>query len=174
VTTEPEVLESNTQTRPALVRMAVLYVPLALLSALFALYAFSNFLAGATGAIIPAVFVAIFAFAFATLGVSALRDLRGAEPMTTRGPVRRTWSRGGLLWFFRSHYVYVGSDVFTVRPLTAVTLHPGDSVEIDHWPHTKHVLSVRLLTTGSGTSTNEAPPEPPRQGLDRSSGRSWR
>lgn len=171
MTTEPEVLETNDQTHRALKRTAVLYVPLAVISGIFALYAISNFLNGSTGAIIPAIFVSIFAFSFAVLGLSAIRDLRGAEPITTRGPVRRTWSRGGLLWFFRSHYMYVGNDVFTVRALTAVSVHPGDTVEIDHWPHTKHVLRVRLLSNGSG---GEAAPEPPRTGIDRSSGRNWR
>ncbi|MEI6664600.1 MAG: hypothetical protein WCL53_00425 [Chloroflexota bacterium] len=174
MTTDHEVLETNDQTRPALVRMVVMYAPLALLATIFAIYALSNFMAGATGAIIPAIFLGIFAFAFATLALSAIRDLRGAEPVTARGPVRRTWSRGGLLWFFRSHYMYVGNDVFTVRALTSVSVHPGDAVEIDHWPHTKHVLSVRLLSSGSGGSTSEPTPEAPRSGLDRSSGRSWR
>ncbi|RLT28518.1 MAG: hypothetical protein DWI48_00120 [Chloroflexi bacterium] len=174
MTTEPEVLETNEQTRPALVRMAVMYVPLALISTVFAIYAFGNFMSGATGAIIPAIFVGIFAFSFATLALSAIRDLRGAEPITSRGPVRRTWSRGGLLWFFRSHYLYVGNDVFTVRALTAVSLHPGDSVEVDHWPHTKHVLRVRLLSTGSGDTPSEPAPAAPSSGLDRSSGRNWR
>ena len=70
--------------------------------------------------------------------------------------------------------MYVGNDVFTVRALTAVSVHPGDTVEIDHWPHTKHVLRVRLLSNGSGGSAIDPAPEAPRPGLDRSSGRSWR
>ena len=137
-------------TRRTLVRMAALYVPLAFASAAITAYAFSNFLGGATGAIIPAFFVGLFAFAFTVEGAGAIRDLRSAGPVTSQGVVRRTWSRGGLLWFFRSHYVFAGDTVYTVAPLTAVSVRPGDTVEVDHWPYTKTVVAVRLLAQGSG------------------------
>lgn len=145
-------------TRRTLVRMAVLYVPLALATAAVAAYSFSHFLAGSTGAIIPAIFVGLFAFAFTVEGVAAVRDLRSAGPVTSQGMVRRTWSRGGLLWFFRSHYVFAGDTVYTVAPLTSVTLRAGDTIEVDHWPHTKTVIAVRLLSQGSGAADPNARP----------------
>lgn len=160
MTTQPEELEARENTQRTLLRMAVLYVPLAFVTTAVALYAFGNFLGGAGGALIPAVIVGIFALAFSIEGISAVRDLR-AQPVTSRGPVRRTWSRGGLLWFFRSHYMHVEKDVFTVAPLTAVSVHPGDTVEIEHWPHTKTVMRVRLLGHGSGTSTSTSPQRDP-------------
>ena len=137
-------------TRRTLVRMAVLYVPLALTCVAVALYSFSHFLGGAAGAIVPAFFVGIFAFAFTVEGLAAVRDLRSAGPVTSQGMVRRTWSRGGLLWFFRSHYMFAADTVYTVEPLTSVTVRAGDTVEVDHWPHTKTVVAVRLLSHGSG------------------------
>lgn len=130
--------------------MAVMYVPLSVLTTVITIYALSNFLGGATGAIIPTIFLGIFAFAFTIEGTSAVRDLRSNGPVTSQGAVRRTWSRGGLLWFFRSHYAFVGDTVYTVAPLTAVSLRTGDTVEVEHWPHTKTVVRVRLLTQGSG------------------------
>lgn len=150
MTIGPEELEVRTNTRRSLLRMAVLYVPLALASAAVALYSLSHFLAGSTGAIVPAVFVGLFAFAFTVEGIGAVRDLRSAGPVTSQGVVRRTWSRGGLLWFFRSHYVFAGDTVYTVAGLTAVSLRPGDTIEVDHWPHTKAVVAVRLISQGSG------------------------
>lgn len=152
MTTGPEELEVRTNTHRTLVRMAVLYVPLAFVCTAVALYSFSHFLGGATGAIVPALFVSLFAFAFAVEGLAAARDLRSAGPVTSRGMVRRTWSRGGLLWFFRSHYMFAGDTVYTVEPLTSVTVRAGDTVEVDHWPHTKTVVAVRLLSHGSGAA----------------------
>jgi len=158
VTTGPEELEVRTNTRRTLVRMAVLYVPLAVACFGIALYSLSHFLGGATGAIVPAFFVGIFAFAFTVEGLAAVRDLRSAGPVTSQGMVRRTWSRGGLLWFFRSHYMFAGDTVYTVEPLTSVTVRPGDTVEVDHWPHTKTVVAVRLLSQGSGIADPNARP----------------
>ncbi len=148
MTTQAEELESRDDTQRALLRMAVTCIPLAIVAGVVGLYSLGNFLGGATGAIVPTVIIGIFTFAFAVEGVSALRDLR-SEPVTSVGPVRRTWSRGGLLWFFRSHYMHVDKNVYTVKPLTAVSVHPGDTVEVDHWPHTKTVLRVRLISHGA-------------------------
>jgi len=158
VTTGPEELEVRTNTRRTLVRMAVLYVPLAVICIAVALYSFSHFLGGATGAIVPAFFVGIFAFAFTVEGLAAVRDLRSAGPVTSQGMVRRTWSRGGLLWFFRSHYMFAGDTVYSVEPLTSVTVRAGDTVEVDHWPHTKTVIAVRLLSQGSGVADPDTRP----------------
>ena len=151
MTTESEELEARTNTRRTLVRMAVMYVPMSIVSTMLTIYALSNFLGGATGAIIPSIFLGIFAFAFSTEAIGSVRDLRSSGPVTSQGAVRRTWSRGGLLWFFRSHYAFVGDTVYTVAPLTAVSLRTGDSVEVEHWPYTKTVVRVRLLSQGSGS-----------------------
>jgi hypothetical protein len=157
MTTEPEQLEIRTNTRRTIVRMAVTYLPLAALTALGAVYSISHALRGSGGAWVPGFFITVFAIAFASEGLSAMRDLR-AEPVIAAGPVRRTWSRGGLLWFFRSHYMHVNKDVYTVAPLTAASVHPGDTVEVEHWPHTKTVIRVRLLGHGSGDPAPDASP----------------
>src|SRR5262249_61432981 len=97
---------------------------------------------------------------FGVEGTAALRDLK-AEPTTTQGMVRRTWSRGGLLWFFRSHYMFVDKTVFTVNPITELSVQAGDTVEVEHWPHTKTVIRVRVLERGN--LNPDARPWPPNR-----------
>lgn len=155
MTSEPEELESRSNTRRTLVRMAVSYLPLGVATTGLLLFSLSALFSGSFGALIPSIFIGIFAFAFIVEGMSAFRDLRSAGPITAVGAVRRTWSRGGLLWFFRSHYMYVGDNVYTVAPLTAVSVRTGDRVEVEHWPHTKTVVRVRLLEPGSGYEAPE-------------------
>ena len=77
MTTGPEELEVRTNTHRTLVRMAVLYVPLAFVCTAVALYSFSHFLGGAAGAIVPAFFVIGMAiqWVFAKFAVSPFNSL---------------------------------------------------------------------------------------------------
>jgi hypothetical protein len=145
---KPEYLEENPNSRQALKRQALMHVPLGLI--VFGLFAvsFSSFLGGSLGAVFPGIVLAILSWAFVVEAMSALRDLR-AEPVTTTGMVRRVWSRGSLLWFFRSHYVYVDKVVFSVDAVTGLSVQPGDTVEVEHWPHTKTVIKFRLVEQAS-------------------------
>jgi hypothetical protein len=141
---QPEYLEENLDSRQSLKRQAFFRVPLGLL--VFGLFgvSFASFLGGSYGAVFPGIVLAILSWAFVVEAMSALRDLR-AEPVTTTGKVRRVWSRGSLLWFFRSHYVYVDKIVFSVDAVTGLSVQPGDTVEVEHWPHTKTVIRFRLV-----------------------------
>jgi hypothetical protein len=141
--------------------MALTHVPLA--AAVFTLLgvSFSSFLGGSIGAIFPMIILAVLSWAFTVEALSAIRDLR-AEPVTTTGKVRRTWSRGTLLWWFRSHYVYVDKIVFSVTAVTGLSLQPGDTIEVEHWPHTKTVIRLRLVEQAS-TRTQRVSTEGTRQ-----------
>jgi hypothetical protein len=145
--TQADYLEERASHRRTLQRMAVAYTPLTLISGWLFIISLRSFIGGAVGAILPLIILGLLTAAFAVEGISALRDLR-AEPTAMTGQVRRTWSRGGLLWFFRSHYMFVDKTVFTVAPLTALSVEPGDTVEVEHWPHTKTVIRVRLTERG--------------------------
>ena len=143
--TQGEYLEERADHRRIVMRMAALNAPCALLAASFFALSLVSFLDGAVGAILPMTILGVIAIAFASEATAAVRDLRTPAPVTMTGEVRRTWSRGGLMWFFRSHYMYVDKTVFTVSPVTSLSVQPGDTVEVEHWPHTKTVIRIRLV-----------------------------
>ena len=156
--TDVEYLEESTTHRRTIVRNAIVYTPLAFAAAALFMYSLGGVLAGNLGALFPLLIIGALTLAFVVESTAALRDLR-AEPTTTTGVVRRTWSRGGLLWFFRSHYMFVDKTVFTVQPVTELSVQPGDTVEVEHWPHTKTVIRVRV--TGRGNLDPDARPWQP-------------
>ena len=155
--TEPEYLEEHPNYRSSVQRMLLINGPLTLLFGAAFLWSLSNYLGGATGALIPTILLGIVAAAVAHETWSALRDLNAA-PITTVANVRRTWSRGTLLWWFRSYYVFADTKVYEVEALTSLHLQPGDRIEVEHLPHTRTVIRLRLL--------EQAPARPRRDGLN--------
>ena len=126
-------------------RIAVLNTPCALgAGALFSM-SLASFLGGSLGAILPMILLAVITLSFASEAYSASRDLR-ATPVAMPGEVRRTRSRGSLMWFFRSHYRLVDKVVFTVSPVTSLSVQPGDTVEVEHWPYSKTVIRVHMVS----------------------------
>lgn len=142
--TDPDYLEEQPNYRRSVQRMLLLNGPLTLLFGGAFAWTLSNFLGGAGGALIPSILLGIVTAAVAHETLSAFRDLN-AEPVTTVATVRRTWSRGTLLWWFRSYYVFADNKVYEVRPLTSLHLQHGDSIEVEHLPHTRTVVKLRLL-----------------------------
>ncbi len=142
--------------RRTLWRMILMYGPLAALAATLGAISLRAMLGGSGGASIPLVILLVLLAALSFQALTALRDLR-AEPMFTRGEVTRTWSKGGVLWFFRSHYVMVDRQVFVMAPEIWIQLAEGDVVECHHWPHTKTVIRVLLL---KGEDAGLKPDEP--------------
>ena len=142
--TEPEYLEERPNYRDSVRRMLFINAPLTFVFGAAFLWTLSNFLAGAGGALIPMVLLGIVTIAVAHEAWSASRDLN-AEPVTTVAGVRRTWSRGTLLWWFRSYYVFADNNVYEVSPLTSLHLQPGDRIEVEHLPHTRTVIRMRML-----------------------------
>ena len=145
---EPDYIEVRANHRRTVRRMAATYTPIALGSGALLLWFLLNFISGA-GGVLPLIILAVVTIVFTHEAVAALRDLN-ATPTTMTGQVRRTWSHGMLLWFFRSYYMFVDKVVFEVQPLTSAHVQPGDTVEVEHWPHTRTVIRVRLLGHDAG------------------------
>ncbi|MFA7249975.1 MAG: hypothetical protein WC273_10135 [Dehalococcoidia bacterium] len=142
---DSRVLETRPNSRSAVVTRVVILTPLALV--LLGALAFS-------ATYLPASFIAVFILSISGIpaafeAVAAIRDLR-AEPTTTTGTVLRTWRKAGYLFFGHVHYMLVSGKVFEVSPITAREVHLDDRVVVEHWPHTRVVISVR-----------RAPPESP-------------
>ena len=130
--------------RRTLNRMLFMYIPLTFGALALGLVPLQSFLGGRGGAVIPLVIIAVLTLALAFQAVTALRDMR-SQPMFTRGEVQRSWTKGGLLWFFRSHFVMVRRQVFVVPPEMWVQVGEGEMVELHHWPHTRTVIRMLLL-----------------------------
>ena len=153
-----ELLGETDDHRRTLARMTLTYGPLTLVLLALCAVPLTAFLDGRGGALIPLAIIGVFAFAAAFQLTTALRDLR-ARPAFTRGEVRRAWTKGGLLWFFPSHFVMIGRrNVFVLRPDVWLQVKEGQILECHHWPHTGSVIRVwrlavrRVLFVGAGNS----------------------
>ena len=142
--------------RRTLLRMVAMYAPLAVGAGLLALVSLSAVLGDSYGAVVPLIILLLVTGAALMQAISALRDLR-AEPTFTRGEVTRLWTKGGLFWFFRSHYAMVNRQVFVMVPEVWVQLDEENIVELHHWPHTRTLIRAVLL---SGDLDDLVPDEP--------------
>ena len=139
-----ELIGEDSGHRRTLWRMALMYTPLTVGTGALATISLLSLLGGGVGAVVPLVILAAVTGALAYQAIAALRDL-AAKPTFTRGEVQRAWTKGGLLWFFRSHYLMVNRQVFVLPPEIWVQLAEGDVIECHHWPHTKTAIRVLLL-----------------------------
>ena len=151
-----EVIGEDPGHRRTLLRMALMYTPLTVATAAVTAVSLVSLLDGAVGAVIPLVILGAVTAALGYQAVMALRDLR-SEPTFTRGEIQRAWGKGGLLWFFRSHYLMVNRQVFVLPPEIWVQLAEGDVVECHHWPHTKTTIRVLLLKGDDQQTTSDEP-----------------
>ena len=151
-----EVIGEIAGNRRTLLRMVGMYAPLTAGAGALALVSLSAILGGSYGAIIPLVILLLVTGAALIQLISALRDLQ-ARPTFTRGEVRRLWTKGGMLWFFRSHYLMINRQVFVMPPEVWVQLDEENIVELHHWPHTRTLVRAVLL---SGDLEDLVPGEP--------------
>lgn len=143
-----DILEEHSSTRTPIWRNAVIYTPAALLVIWLFYWSLSGLLSGNAGATLPAILLALVGFALIYESQAALRDLR-SEPIVTEGEVDRIWKKSKLLIFGRQDYLLVNKQVFEVGPITATELSVGQTVSIQHWPHTTRVVTVgRVRTAG--------------------------
>ena len=154
--TRAELLGEMEEHRRTLARMALTHGPLTLVLLALGTVPLTAVLDGRGAALIPLVIIGLFALASAFQLTTALRDLR-ARPAFTRGEVRRAWTKGGLLWFFPSHFVMLGRrNVFVLRPDVWLQVKEGEILECHHWPHTRTVIRAwrlavrRVLFVGAG------------------------
>jgi hypothetical protein len=97
---------------------------------------------GPSGLIITLLLLCLAAFLTGHQSIQSLRDLR-SSPTVSNGLVDRKWSRADL-FVLRSYYIYVDRSVFKVTPLIYTELEEGDTVFVNHYPHTNTVISVEL------------------------------
>ena len=131
--------------RRTLLRMVAMYSPLTAGAGVLCVVSLTAVLGGSYGALVPLIILLLVAGAAFFQLLSALRDLR-AEPTFSRGEVTRLWTKGGLFWFFRSHYTTINRQVFVMAPEIWVQLVEGNTIECHHWPHTRTLIRVVLLS----------------------------
>ena len=143
MTAPPGLEEAYRAARSSLRRTVLVFTPLFLLSlAGIGIIIFSLVREGPGGLIITLVLLSLAAFLTGHQSIQSLRDLR-SSPRVSSGPVERKWSRADL-FILRSYYVYVGRSVFKVSPLIYHELEEGDTVSVNHYPHTNTVIAVEL------------------------------
>ena len=136
-------LEERPRHRAAVVRKAVIYTPPAVIAVVLTGVALDSIVRGDTTLPVGLIIFGLFALSFSYQSIAALRDLRAA-PVTTRGPVRRVWTRSRLLFIGRIRYLLVANRVFEIGPVAHVELQGGETVEIVHWPHTNAIVTLHL------------------------------
>ncbi len=93
-----------------------------------------------------AVGICLAGFATLLLGhqmVQSVRDLF-SKSVETVGVVERQWSRNEFM-LFRNGYIFVGRNVFRLKPEEYVEIKLGDTVRVVHYPHTSMVESVEVV-----------------------------
>lgn len=138
--------------RGALIRSALFYTPIFLLT-------LASLIAMLTGALdggpILIVIALVATLLFGYQSVQALRDLRVHQIVTTRGPVTRIWSKMDL-FVTRSYYINVNRNIFRIPLQSYWDLREEAKrmrtdgtdedyrmeVRVEHYPHTGNVISV--------------------------------
>ena len=147
MTSPPGMEEAHRAARAALVRTALVFTPLFLLSlAGMGGVIFNLAREGPSGLIITLVLLCLAGFLTGHQSIQSLRDLR-SSPRVSSGLIDRKWNRADL-FVLRSYYIYVERSVFKVSPLIYVELEEGDMVSVNHYPHTNTVISVELEVGG--------------------------
>lgn len=143
MTGPPGLEEAYRAARSSLIRVALVFTPLFLLSlAGIGIVIFNLVREGPSGLIITLLLLSLAAFLTGHQSIQSLRDLR-SSPTVSNGLVDRKWSRADL-FVLRSYYIYVDRSVFKVTPLIYTELEEGDTVFVNHYPHTNTVISVEL------------------------------
>ena len=143
MTGPPGLEEAYRAARSSLIRVALVFTPLFLLSlAGIGIVIFNLVREGPSGLIITLLLLSLAAFLTGHQSIQSLRDLR-SSPTVSSGLVDRKWSRADL-FVLRSYYIYVDRSVFKVTPLIYTELEEGDTVSVNHCPHTNTVISVEL------------------------------
>ncbi len=145
--------------RMTLLRMVFMYSLLTAVGGSISLVSLGAVLGGSYGALIPLTILLLVSGASLFQLITALLDLR-AEPTFTRGEVTRLWTKGGLFWFFRSHYTMLNRQVFVMSPDVWVQLTEGNTIECHHWPHTRTLIRVVLISGDTGELVEGEPVAP--------------
>jgi hypothetical protein len=141
--------------RNALLRSALFYTPLFILTLIGIIAIVTGLFAGGWLLLIIGL---IAAFLFGYQSIQSLRDLRVTSLRVTQGPVSRIWSKMDL-FISRSYYINVNRNIFRI-PIQAywdlreeakrMRTDGTDEdyrieVRVEHYPHTGNVVSVERL-----------------------------
>ena len=142
--------EAHRAARAALVRTALVFTPLFLLSlAGVGAVIWELVVEGPGGLIVTLVLLCLATFLTGHQSIQSVRDLR-SSPRTSGGLIDRKWNRADM-FILRSYYIYVERSVFKVIPLIYGELEEGDRVSVSHYPHTNTVISIELEERGAAT-----------------------
>lgn len=95
------------------------------------------------GRVVALVLIGFVALLLAYQVVQSLRDLF-SRTVETVGVVDRCWTKNDF-FLFRNSYIFVERDVYRLSPELSVTVDPGDSVRIVHYPHTGAVETIEVV-----------------------------
>ena len=154
-----DVLQEGTPDRRGLVRMVMLYTPLAAISGSGVVWLLRVLLGGDLGALIGLTVLGLALFGTSFQASGALRDLRAA-PVTTTSVVLRKRRPGLFMWLGRTHYLLLREGAFVVSVPAYHELEEGDEVEMEHWPHTHRVVRLRLSRRAAEVAAQRADPSP--------------
>lgn len=154
-----EIIGEMPGSRLTLLRMVVMYALLTAGGGSISLVSLGAVLGGSYGALIPLTILVLVTGASFFQLITALLDLR-AEPTFTRGQVTRLWTKGGLFWFFRSHYAMVNRQVFVMAPDVWVQIIEDNTVELHHWPHTRTLIRAVLISGDTDELVEGVPVSP--------------
>jgi uncharacterized protein (DUF58 family) len=141
--------------RAALIRSAVFYTPLFILTLIGLLAIITGLFDGGWLLLIIGL---IAAFLFGYQSIQAIRDLRANRLVVTQGPVSRIWSKMDL-FISRSYYINVNRNIFRIPLQSYWDLREEAKrmradgtdedyrieVRVEHYPHTGNVVSVERL-----------------------------
>lgn len=171
-------LEYRANSRLGLARQALIYGPIGVFIA--------GLLVVAVGAlpnsIIGVVILLLFGIPVMIVGYQAVADLAGRRPITSRGVIDRQFSKGRFLIFGRVNYLLAdmrrvkgGAVVREGKPHRRLfeigseandRLSPGDEIEVVHWPHTNHIVSLEKIASGLPTDGPDRDRTPDRAAWD--------
>lgn len=107
--------DKQTENRGRIVRMAMVYVPLAVASLSLCGIAIFNIAQGQTGFLFMLTVFGLIGLLTSIQAVQYIKDLR-AQPMEFHGEIVRKWHKGNLFFFFMpSYYIFVDSKIFHGR-----------------------------------------------------------
>ncbi len=175
-------LEYRDNSRFGIWRQAAIYVPSGLLLTALLVVGMQHL----PNSIIAVVVLTLFTLPVNIEAIQAVRDLLRREPVTSRGVVERQWAKSRFLFLGRVRYVLANlrrvedgrvdagrkpkGSLFEVGELANMQLHPGDEIEVVHWPHTNMVVSLERLLPDLGEDVGTLGPNAPKAGweeLDR-------
>ena len=125
--------------RRGVVRSAIIHTPLFIIALGVFLTVVVDLVSG-DGSVILLIVFAVVVIVTGYQSISALLDLK-APLVETTGPIKRKWSRSDF-FFWRSYYLHVEKQIFTISRVPHDLLQPDDVVVVKHLPHSGRVEAI--------------------------------